>query len=89
MTKDGALSFPEFCTAMHLVVLRVRNFELPNELPEKLQPYAPLIDFNNEAAPVSKFVRNPHEDSIVRLTNKLIYFTNFTLFFITFLCIHF
>jgi len=44
VTKDGALSFPEFCTAMHLVVLRVRNFELPNELPEKLQPYAPLID---------------------------------------------
>jgi len=54
VTKEGALSFPEFCTAMHLVVLRVRNFELPNELPEKLQPYAPLIDFNNKAAPVNK-----------------------------------
>ncbi|CAF0894671.1 unnamed protein product [Brachionus calyciflorus] len=48
VTKDGALSFPEFCTAMHLVVLRVRNFDLPNELPPKLQPYAPLIDFNSE-----------------------------------------
>jgi hypothetical protein len=34
---------------MHLVVLRVRNFDLPNELPEKLQPYAPLIDFNTDA----------------------------------------
>lgn len=50
MTKDGALSFAEFCTAMHLVVLRVRNFDLPNELPAKLQPYAPLIDFNSETA---------------------------------------
>ena len=48
MTKDGALSFAEFCTAMHLVVLRVRSFELPNELPAKLQPYAPLIDFNTD-----------------------------------------
>jgi len=71
VTKDGALSFAEFCTAMHLVVLRVRNFELPNELPEKLQPYAPLIDFNNEATPVSKFSKNQNEDSIVR--KKLIY----------------
>jgi hypothetical protein len=48
VTKDGVLSFAEFCTAMHLVVLRVRNFDLPNELPAKLQPYAPLIDFNSE-----------------------------------------
>ena len=48
VTKDGALSFAEFCTAMHLVVLRVRNFELPDQLPVKLQPYAPLIDFNSE-----------------------------------------
>ena len=36
---DGALSFSEFCTAMHLVVLRVRNYDLPDELPAKLQPY--------------------------------------------------
>lgn len=35
---------------MHLVVLRVRNFDLPNELPEKLQPYAPLIDFNTDTS---------------------------------------
>ena len=48
VTKDGVLSFAEFCTAMHLVVLRVRNFDLPSELPAKLQPYAPLIDFNSE-----------------------------------------
>lgn len=50
VTKDGALSFAEFCTAMHLVVLRVRNFDLPNELPAKLQPYPPLIDFNSETS---------------------------------------
>lgn len=50
VTKDGVLSFAEFCTAMHLVVLRVRNFDLPNELPAKLQPYAPLIDFNSETS---------------------------------------
>ena len=48
VTRDGALSFAEFCTAMHLVVLRVRNYDLPSELPAKLQPYAPLIDFNSE-----------------------------------------
>jgi hypothetical protein len=48
VTRDGVLSFAEFCTAMHLVVLRVRNFDLPDELPAKLQPYAPLIDFNSE-----------------------------------------
>ena len=48
VTKDGALSFAEFCTAMHLVVLRVRHFDLPSELPAKLQPYAPLIDFNSD-----------------------------------------
>ena len=50
VTKDGALSFAEFCTAMHLVVLRVRNFPLPDELPPKLQPYPPLIDFNSETS---------------------------------------
>ena len=63
MTKDGALSFPEFCTAMHLVVLRVRSFDLPDELPPKLQPYAPLIDFNTETTAR----RMQDEDSMVRL----------------------
>jgi hypothetical protein len=64
VTKDGALSFAEFCTAMHLVVLRVRNFELPIELPAKLQPYPPLIDFNSETSLNTKFVVN--EESMVR-----------------------
>jgi hypothetical protein len=33
---------------MHLVVLRVRNFDLPNELPPQLQPHAPLIQLTTE-----------------------------------------
>jgi hypothetical protein len=44
VNRDGALSFSEFSTAMHLVVLRVRNFDLPEQLPAKLHPYTPLID---------------------------------------------
>ena len=51
---------------MHLVVLRVRNFDLPNELPEKLQPYAPLIDFNNDA-PINSKAQN--EYSIVHASD--------------------
>lgn len=68
MTKDGALSFAEFCTAMHLVVLRVRNFELPNELPEKLQPYAPLIDFNTDA-PLKQQITHTNEESILNVSD--------------------
>ncbi len=47
MNHDGALSLAEFCTAMHLVVLRVNGFELPDELPPQLQPYTPLIDLSD------------------------------------------
>ncbi|XP_042911491.1 ralBP1-associated Eps domain-containing protein 1 isoform X2 [Parasteatoda tepidariorum] len=36
--KDGALSIDEFCTAMHLVVLRRNNIELPDVLPPSLVP---------------------------------------------------
>jgi hypothetical protein len=43
----GALTFSQFCTAMHLVVLRVRNFELPDRLPLRFQPYVPLIDLDS------------------------------------------
>jgi hypothetical protein len=56
VTKDGALSLNEFCTAMHLVVLRVRNFELPAELPSQLQPHSPLISLNAEEAQPSNFI---------------------------------
>lgn len=47
VNHDGALSLAEFCTAMHLVVLRVNRFELPEELPPQLQPYTPLIDLSD------------------------------------------
>ncbi|CAF1149662.1 unnamed protein product [Adineta steineri] len=47
VNHDGALSLAEFCTAMHLVVLRVNGFELPDELPPQLQPYTPLIDLSD------------------------------------------
>ncbi len=49
INHDGALSLAEFCTAMHLVVLRVNGFELPDELPPQLQPYTPLIDLSDSA----------------------------------------
>ncbi|KAK2186760.1 hypothetical protein NP493_190g06065 [Ridgeia piscesae] len=44
VNKDGALSLEEFCTAMHLVVLRRNNIELPEHLPTSLMPYAPLTN---------------------------------------------
>lgn len=47
VNHDGALSLAEFCTAMHLVVLRVNGFELPDTLPSQLQPYTPLIDLSD------------------------------------------
>lgn len=40
--RDGSLSLDEFCTAMHLVVLRRNDIELPEQLPPALMPYAPL-----------------------------------------------
>ena len=49
INHDGALSLAEFCTAMHLVVLRVNGFELPDALPPQLQPYTPLIDLSDSA----------------------------------------
>ncbi|XP_068081339.1 ralBP1-associated Eps domain-containing protein 1 [Anabrus simplex] len=38
VTKDGALSLDEFNTAMHLVVLRRNNIDLPESLPPSLVP---------------------------------------------------
>ena len=42
VNRDGALSLEEFCTAMHLVVLRRNDIDLPNSLPPSLMPYVPL-----------------------------------------------
>ncbi len=44
--RDGALSLEEFCIAMHLVVLRRNDIELPANLPPALIPYVPLVNVN-------------------------------------------
>lgn len=36
--KDGALTFPEFCTAFHLIVARKNGYLLPETLPATLRP---------------------------------------------------
>ncbi|XP_033120491.1 ralBP1-associated Eps domain-containing protein 1-like isoform X2 [Anneissia japonica] len=38
VNKDGALCLEEFCTAMHLSVLRKHKYELPDKLPPCLVP---------------------------------------------------
>lgn len=44
VTKDGALSLPEFAAAMHLVVARRNNIPLPPILPECLIPSSKFFD---------------------------------------------
>ncbi|ESO03750.1 hypothetical protein HELRODRAFT_112137, partial [Helobdella robusta] len=39
VNRDGVLTLSEFCTAMHLVVLRRNDIELPEQLPLSLFPY--------------------------------------------------
>ena len=59
VTKDGALSLEEFCTAMHLVVLRRNNIKLPDILPDKLIPVsAKLIPVST---PTETFNKPPME----------------------------
>ncbi|XP_067945565.1 ralBP1-associated Eps domain-containing protein 1-like [Watersipora subatra] len=41
VNRDGELTLQEFCTAMHLVVLRRNQVELPTTLPSSLMPYVP------------------------------------------------
>ena len=41
------MTLAEFCTAMHLVVLRLNGYSLPDQLPIQLQPYTPLIDLTD------------------------------------------
>jgi len=50
VNRDGALSLEEFCTAMHLVVLRRNDIELPESLPPALLPYTPLINSGKSLA---------------------------------------
>ncbi|XP_071818600.1 ralBP1-associated Eps domain-containing protein 1-like isoform X2 [Apostichopus japonicus] len=47
VNKDGTLYLEEFCTAMHLVVLRKHDISLPEKLPASLIPKLG----NNEATP--------------------------------------
>ncbi|CAE1318287.1 REPS [Acanthosepion pharaonis] len=44
LNRDGALSLDEFCIAMHLVVLRRNDIELPDHLPVSLMPYSTLTN---------------------------------------------
>lgn len=44
VTKDGALSLPEFAAAMHLVVARRNNIPLPPILPECLIPNSKFFE---------------------------------------------
>ncbi|KAK3776483.1 hypothetical protein RRG08_023833 [Elysia crispata] len=44
LNRDGALSLEEFCIAMHLVVLRRNDIELPDHLPLSLMPYSALAN---------------------------------------------
>lgn len=39
LNQDGALNLEEFCIAMHLVVLRRNEIEIPDRLPFALMPY--------------------------------------------------
>ncbi|XP_030768008.1 ralBP1-associated Eps domain-containing protein 1 [Sitophilus oryzae] len=54
VTKDGALSLQEFCTAMHLVVLRKHKISIPDTLPSSLVP-------QNDPLPVIKAPPTPPE----------------------------
>jgi hypothetical protein len=58
VNHDGALSLAEFSTAMHLVVLRLNGFPLPEELPPQLLPYTPLIDLSDAAAAAGTTTEN-------------------------------
>ncbi|CAG2108789.1 unnamed protein product [Medioppia subpectinata] len=41
--KDGALTLDEFCIAMHLVVLRRNNIDLPSQLPTIMLPLVSMV----------------------------------------------
>ncbi|KAL5010841.1 hypothetical protein ScPMuIL_013146 [Solemya velum] len=66
LNRDGALSVEEFCIAMHLVVLRRYDIELPDHLPFSLMPYATLTNdepFAADLAPGSTLRRLSPSDT--------------------------
>ncbi|KAG8180066.1 hypothetical protein JTE90_016192 [Oedothorax gibbosus] len=76
--KDGALSIEEFCTAMHLVVLRRNNIDLPEVLPPSLVPKIPKVISANSAvvpnqaapsAPQNQVVGSPKQTSPTELVS--------------------
>ncbi|CAF3337186.1 unnamed protein product [Rotaria socialis] len=68
VNHDGALSLGEFCTAMHLVVLRLNGFQLPDELPQQLQPFTPLIDLSDAPSTENWATFQPTTDSPKQFT---------------------
>nr|CAG4643748.1 EOG090X01QX [Lepidurus arcticus] len=59
VTRDGALSLDEFCTAMHLVVLRRNGIPLPEILPPSLIPASCTVQhLPLPPAPVSEIVHS-------------------------------
>jgi len=61
VTKDGALSLSEFCTAMHLVVLRRNKIALPKQLPATLDPSLMTLDNAGPAVAPSSNVAEAKE----------------------------
>lgn len=71
VSKDGALSLEEFKTAMHLVVLRRNNIDLPDKLPPSLipslPPLAPVPPPPSKVASAEK--HNPGSEESLTLSN--------------------
>lgn len=55
---------------MHLVVLRLNGFELPDELPPQLQPYTPLIDLSDSTTILSQTNENSDNWANFKDTNS-------------------
>nr|XP_061790341.1 ralBP1-associated Eps domain-containing protein 2 [Nerophis lumbriciformis] len=55
--RDGALTFPEFCSAFHLIVARKNGYPLPDSLPLGLRPGFGSLD--EHATSQDQCVKNP------------------------------
>ncbi|KAL1250365.1 hypothetical protein QQF64_021370, partial [Cirrhinus molitorella] len=66
--KDGALTFPEFCTAFHLIVARKNGYPLPETLPATLRPgfVEPGVPSSEATEPLIVF-----DDNIMPGANQL------------------
>ncbi|XKL63471.1 hypothetical protein PGB90_005835 [Kerria lacca] len=59
ITRDGALSLSEFKIAMHLVVLKRNNIQLPDALPQSLVQTVP-ITISSPPLTTSELTSSPH-----------------------------